>query len=302
MKKLLKLLVVVCMVLVANVSWAQQNKVTGKVTDQEGVSLPGVTVIIKGTQNGTVSDNNGQYSIDATKGAVLIFSFVGMISHEVLIEDQTEINVSLKTETIGIEEVVAIGYGTAKKSEVTGAVGFAGGEELKKQPSFNAFEKLRGKIAGVNIFTNSGSPTGENNIIIRGIGTINASSKPLYVVDGIQMTDITYMNPNSIKSMEVLKDASSAAIYGARGANGVILITTEGGATKQGLTVNILTELSIGEMMERPNSEFNPMNAAEFMEVQRKAFENAPVFADYPTGQEPKLSLNFNTATCLSFA
>ncbi len=276
-----------------NLTVQQQKAVSGTVTDESGQPLPGVTVLIKGTTQGTVTSVDGNYSIsNVPVDGTMIFSFIGMLTQEIAVDNQTSINVTMAVDAIGLDEVVAIGYGTAKKSEITGSVGVVTAKELAEQPSVNPLQNLRGKIAGVTVFTNSGAPGGNNRVLIRGMGTINAATEPLYVVDGVQIDNINYLNPSDIVSMEVLKDASSAAIYGARGANGVVLITTKRGLDKKGLEIEYKSNFSIGTLDKNSNSMYRPMNSSEFMEVQKIAVDNAPYFRDYAPGDEPKLVLN----------
>ncbi|WP_185958334.1 TonB-dependent receptor [Fodinibius sediminis] len=264
----------------------------GTVTDAStGEVLPGVNVMVKGTTTGTSTDGEGAYQLNVPSlQDTLIFSFIGYQSREVPINGRTEINVSLQSETISGEELVVTGYGVQRKSDVTGSIGMVSEADLEKQPSFNALQSLRGKVAGVNIFTNSGSPTGSNRVVIRGSGSINADTDPLYVVDGVVMqSGIEYMNPNDIESIEVLKDASATAIYGSRGANGVILVTTKrGDAVSDEVVVSYDGSFSVGRMRGRMDA----MNAEEFMKVQRTGYENAPLFDDYAPGEEPTLDLS----------
>ena len=210
----------------------QKKSVTGKITDTDGQPLPGVTVIVKGTSNGTVSNSSGEYSIAIIpEGATLVFSFVGMKTEEVSVNGQATINVTMEMDAIGIEEVVAVGYGTMKKANVTNALTGVKDEELQERAVSNVDEALAGQMAGVRIQQASGVP-GEKSIIkIRGVNSINSGNEPLYVVDGITVSDLTQINIDDVESIQVLKDASSAAIYGARGANGVILVTTKSGTT-----------------------------------------------------------------------
>ncbi|MEX2362316.1 MAG: SusC/RagA family TonB-linked outer membrane protein, partial [Balneolaceae bacterium] len=261
-----------------------QETVRGTVTDFEsGESLPGVNIVIKGTDTGGVTGMDGAFNITVpTLNDTLIFSYIGYENLEVPIEGRTNLEIQLQQSTLSGEELVVVGYGVQRRSDITGSVGIASSADLD-QPSFNALQSLRGKVAGVNIFTNSGSPTGSNRVVIRGVGSINASADPLYVVDGVVMDNIELMNPNDIESIEVLKDASATAIYGARGANGVILVTTERGADGEGITVRYSGDVSAGRMRGRMDA----MNAEEFMEVQRIGVENAPLFNDYDPGSEP---------------
>jgi len=208
-----------------------QKVVSGKVTDSSGTPLPGVTVVVKGTTQGTITDATGNYSLSNVSGNVtLVFSFVGMKSLEIPIEGKNRINIAMQEETIGIEEVVAVGYGTIRKSDVTGSVTSVDSEELMKRNPINLEQGLQGMAAGVQVVRTSGDPEGGTTIRIRGTATINNSAEPLFVVDGIMVgTSANFLNPNDIESIEVLKDASATAIYGSRGANGVIMITTKKG-------------------------------------------------------------------------
>ncbi|NQU54796.1 MAG: TonB-dependent receptor [Bacteroidetes bacterium] len=231
MKHFFKLTLSVAVLLVSfGSSWAQQRTITGSVTDPDGVSLPGVTVVEKGTVNGTVSNVDGDYSISVSAGAkTLVFSFVGMLAQEVELGSSATYNVKLEQETIGIEEVVAIGYGTVKKSDITGAVGSVRSEEIVRTNPKKAEEALQGMVAGVNVKKINSRPGSDYTIDIRGVHSISFSSEPLVVIDGVMGGKLNTINPSDIEAMDVLKDASATAIYGARGANGVIIITTKKG-------------------------------------------------------------------------
>ena len=213
----------------------QQKKITGKVTSNEGEPIPGVTVAIKGTTHGTITDADGNYTIsDLPSNATLVFSYIGMKTKELTTGGHSTLNVSLEEETIGLDEVVAIGYGTVKKQDLTGSVTTIKNEALSQRTISNVSEAFAGQLAGVQAQQTTGKPGAELTIKIRGLNTINASNDPLYVVDGVPVgTTMKDMNPNDIASIEVLKDAASTAIYGARGSNGVVLISTkQGGKSK----------------------------------------------------------------------
>lgn len=205
------------------------KKVAGKVTDSSGASLPGVSVIVKGTTTGIVTDINGNYSLpNVPENAVLQFSFVGMLTQEVSSKNKTTIDVALADASIGIEEIVAVGYGVQKKKLVTGATVQVKGEELTKLNTVSPMAALQSQSSGVNITKVSGEPGAGFKVNIRGIGTIG-NSQPLYVVDGAPRGDINYLAPSDIESIDILKDAASSAIYGSRAANGVVLVTTKQG-------------------------------------------------------------------------
>lgn len=205
----------------------EQRKVTGKVVDNSNQPLPGVTVMVKGTTNGTITDTDGAYVLDnITEDAVLLFSFVGMRSQEVLVGTKMQVDVTMLDETIGLNEVVAIGYGMIKKKDLTGSVASVDNKALVQNPVANVSQALQGRLAGVAVTAQDGRPGASISIRVRGGGSVTQSNDPLFVVDGVPVSSISDIPASQIKSVDVLKDASSTAIYGARGANGVILVTT----------------------------------------------------------------------------
>jgi TonB-linked SusC/RagA family outer membrane protein len=218
---------------------AQQMTVSGQVTDESNLPLPGVTVVVKGTTQGAVTDSDGRYTLtDVPADAVLSFSFVGMKSQEVAVAGKPTINVKLIEESIGLEEVVAIGYGTVKKSDLTGSVGSIESDIIAKTTLPDATSALQGRVAGVNIEQNVGKPGGSFDVTIRGLSSISNNNSPLYVIDGIPTTSgLNDLNPNDIEKIDVLKDASATAIYGSRGANGVIIVSTKKGKANK-LTIS----------------------------------------------------------------
>ena len=210
-------------------STQQQKSITGKVTDSSGASLPGVSVVVKGTTNGTITDGNGNYLIpNVPENAIMQFSFVGMKAQEVVVGNKSSINVAMEEDAIGIEEVVAIGYGVMQKKLITGATSQVDGTDLQKRNTTTVLDALKGQISGVSITKISAQPGDGFKVNIRGLGT-TGNSTPLYVVDGVTVTNINNLNPSDIESIDVLKDAASAAIYGSRASNGVILISTKKG-------------------------------------------------------------------------
>ena len=215
------------------------QKITGVVVDESNSPIPGVNVVVKGTTNGVITNGDGSYSIvpaDVRKD-VLTFSFIGLETKEISINGQTVINVQLASSSLEIEEVVAIGYGTVKKRDITGSVASVTGEQIAAVPVANAAQALVGKLAGVNVVSQDGRPDAEISIRVRGGGSISQSNDPLFIVDGFPVSSISDIPGNQIESIDVLKDASSTAIYGARGANGVIIVTTKSGKSGK-LTVN----------------------------------------------------------------
>ncbi len=233
-----KLFVVLNLLLSVSILFAQNPlAIKGTVTDTRNEAVPGASVQIKGTTQGTITDGNGHYTIHASPQEVLVFSFIGFQTQEIPINNQTAINVQLKEQAFDVGEVVVVGYGTQKKIEVTGAVAQIKGEDISKQSSVNPMSALQGKVAGVQI-TNSGAPGASPEIRIRGVGTVYGNANPLYVVDGVWYDDISFLNPADIESMNILKDASSESIYGIRAANGVVLITTKKGSKNSAPVVN----------------------------------------------------------------
>ncbi len=213
----------------------QQQTISGIVTDESGQPMPGVTVVIKGTTQGTVTNASGNYSFSIiSENAVLVFSFLGMLTQEIAVGNQSTINVEMAVDAIGIEEVVAVGYGVQKKSDIISSVVSIDTEQLIKAPTSDIGDMLRGKAAGVYVTSADASPGSSSNILIRGKNSINGGNSPLIIADGVPMFNINDINPNDIASMEILKDAAAQAIYGARASNGVILITTK--RAKAGVT------------------------------------------------------------------
>ena len=226
-------------------AFAQGRVVTGTVTSlEDGMGVPGATVLVKGTTIGTATDIDGKYSINIPAGSnVLVFTFVGLISQEVNIGNRSTINVSLDSDVTALSEVIVTGYGTQPKREVTGAVSSVKGDAIQNLPLQSFDRALQGRASGVQVRSSNGLPGGAVNIRIRGVGSVNAGNEPLFIVDGVQLNNqsnasftqsnpLAFLNPNDIESMEILKDAASAAIYGSQAANGVVIITTKKG--KQG--------------------------------------------------------------------
>jgi TonB-dependent starch-binding outer membrane protein SusC len=262
----------------------QQKSVTGKVIDSSGGPLPGVSVVIKGTTTGVITDMNGKYILSKVPdNATLVFSFVGMKTQEIKIEGKTTISVTLEEETVGIEEVVAIGYGTMQKSNVTSSISEVNVDQLNRQITSSLDQSLQGLIPGAQVEQTTGNPGGSSSIRIRGSSSVGAGSDPLFVIDGNPMPEsydknqnpLSWLNPSDIESVTVLKDASSTAIYGSRGSNGVILITTKSG--KEGkTTISFNASLGIQNIMK--NSKLDVMNAHEFATWR---YENAEDYAKY---------------------
>ncbi len=266
MKQKLKMLIILFMLSIGFVS-AQNNilKITGKISDQNNSPLLGVTILEKGTSNGTSTDFDGKYSINVKDGnATLLFSYIGYKTQEIKVSNQTTINLVMEEDLVGLDQVVVVGYGTTKKEDLTGAVSVVTNEDLVVTPTGNALSSLQGQVSGVQITSSSGAPGAGIEILVRGASSITGGTQPLYVIDGIQVeadgsdvarseTDqlsglgpLSFLNPDDIESVNILKDASATAIYGSRGANGVIIITTRSGKfNHRSLSVNLSQSLSI---------------------------------------------------------
>jgi len=260
-----------------NADAAADIKVSGTVSDSKG-PLPGVSIRIKGSNEGAQTDVNGKFSLNVPENGTLVFSFVGYNTQEVPVGGKTTLNVLLAEAPKALSEVVVVGYGTQKRVDLTGSVGSVNSKQLQERPQTNLEQELSGKIAGVNVSTNSGAPGGNTKIRIRGYSSINTRTDPLYVVDGVIWTEGgNSISPNDIESVDVLKDASSTAIYGTRGANGVILVTTKRGKKGEG-TISYDSYVSVGHMAK----ELPVLNSAQFMAVEDLSYANIKKYD--PTG------------------
>ncbi|WP_419701022.1 SusC/RagA family TonB-linked outer membrane protein [Mucilaginibacter sp. NFX135] len=267
-----------------------QVKISGKVSSaQDNSALPAVSIKIKGTSTGTVSDGNGNYSITIPNAnAALIFSYTGFATQEVSVAGRTTVNVQLKEVASNLNEVVVIGYGTAKKSDLTGAVTTVKAEQLLDKPVPNLTQALQGKVAGVDVSVNSNAPGAGAKVRIRGIGSINSNIDPVYVVDGVVGVDPNTINPNDIASIEVLKDASSTAIYGVRGANGIIMVTTKRGK-KGPATISYDANGNISDLYRHVPT----LNSKQFIDIYNQSFANGSKFDPNGVVQTPAKALNY---------
>ena len=240
----------------------QQKSVSGKVSDENGGTLPGVTVVIKGTNTGTVTNLDGEYTIPGVpENATLQFSFVGMTTQEVLVENQTSIDIVMLTDAIGLEEVIAVGYGTMKRADISGASANVNTSEFQDLPSIDIAESMQGRVAGLSITNNSGSPGTSAKIRIRGGNSMLGNNDPLIVLDGVAVNiALNDINPNDIATLDILKDASATAIYGSRGANGVIVITT-----KTGISDVPRVQVSTDYSFDQVANQYDLLNAADFV-------------------------------------
>ena len=268
----LGLLLLLCLIPLCSI--AQNIMVKGIVKDNFGEPVIGANVTEKGTTNGMITDLDGNFSLTVQKNATLVISYIGYVTQEIVIKGNTNLNITLKEDSKALEEVVVIGYGTARKSDVTGSIASVGGDKLQEMPSTNITYALQNRVAGVDITQTSSQPGATMQIRIRGTRSLTASNDPLVVLDGIPfMGNLSDINPGDIKSMDILKDASSTAIYGSRGANGVILITTNRGA--QGTPAKFTYNGYVGA--KSVFSKYPMMDGPKYAEMRKYAgkFENS---------------------------
>lgn len=310
MKNKLNVLLLIAMIALFHASGYAQNKVVkGTIKDATGLPVPGANVLVKGSQNGVSTDMDGSYSISAAPGSVLVYSFIGFKKQEITVGNATVYNVVLKEEDNSLEEVVVVGYGTKKKKDLTGAIVSVGAEEIASRPVVNAVQAMQGKAAGVDVASTE-RPGTVGAVTIRGARSISASNAPLYVVDGIPLnsrlvTDastgkisvdpnsggLDFLNPTDIETIDVLKDASATAIYGSRGANGVIIVTTKKGKNGR-FTLNYDTSI----VMETIHENAPLMNAGEYIEFRRWArYYSNP--SGFPKGDAPTIENDRNIFT-----
>ena len=268
----LGLLLLLCLIPLCSI--AQNIMVKGIVKDNFGEPVIGANVTEKGTTNGMITDLDGNFSLTVQKNAILVISYIGYVTQEIAIKGNTNLNITLKEDSKALEEVVVIGYGTARKSDVTGSIASVGGDKLQEMPSTNITYALQNRVAGVDMTQTSSQPGATMQIRIRGTRSLTASNDPLVVLDGIPfMGNLSDINPGDIKSMDILKDASSTAIYGSRGANGVILITTNRGA--QGTPAKFTYNGYVGA--KSVFSKYPMMDGPKYAEMRKYAgkFENS---------------------------
>jgi len=275
----------------SSLAFAQERTVTGKIMSvEDGSTLPGVNVLVKGTNTGTISDINGGFRITVpSNDAILQFSYVGFTTQEVPVGSQSTIDVSLAADYTEISEVVVVGYGTQRKEALTGSVATVGSDKLEQLPNATFQDALQGNVAGVQVTASDGAPGGAVNVRVRGIGSITAGNEPLYVIDGIPVTSgsitqtdfgngerssnvLAALNPNDIESLTILKDAASTAIYGSRGANGVVLITTKSGS-KGKAKIDLRTQVSVSDFAF--NNLLEPLNRDQYTELYLEGRVNA---------------------------
>jgi TonB-linked SusC/RagA family outer membrane protein len=275
------------LLLFGQVTFAQNSlPIQGTIIDSTGEPLPGVNVVIKGTLAGTVTDLDGKFSLSAPSDAILVFSFVGFTTQEIPVNNQTEINLTLADDTSDLDEFIVVGYGMQRKSDLTGSISSLKSEEINRLPVSDVTQSLQGRVSGVQVTSNSGAPGEGTTIRIRGVGTLN-NSNPLFVVVGMLLDDIDFLNPNDVESMEVLKDASATAIYGSRGANGVVIVTTKQGSFDTKGTISLDAYTGIQQVAKK----IDLVNGRQFAELANELERNVgnqPVYSvnDYEVGTD----------------
>lgn len=269
-----RLLILLCLLPVH--LWAQDRQVTGTVTDESQMPLPGVSVQVKDAPLGTVTNFDGHYSLRVPDDAILVYSFMGFTTQEVPIGNRSNIDITLSEDVSALDEVVVVGYGTVRRRDLTGSVSQVKGEELTAFPTPDPMMALQGRAAGVQISQNTGAPDGDYTIRIRGVNSILGNNSPLFIVDGIPF-DSYALNSHDIESIEILKDASATAIYGSRGANGVILVTTKRGREGQ---MKITYNFDYG--IQTPIKKLDLMNAQEWAQFYNEYLVNAEILDSPP--------------------
>lgn len=258
------------------------QQVSGTITDSgTGETLPGVNIIVQGTTTGTTSDMDGNYELNVSSlSDTLVFSFVGYVTQTIPIDGRTTIDVSMSQQLVSGEELVVVGYGTQRREDVTGAVGSVSSENLDNVSTSNSASLLQGRVSGVRVTSGGGAPDAEATVVIRGTGTFG-NDQPLYVIDGMITNSMSFLNPKDIESIEVLKDASTAAIYGNRAANGVVIITTKNGVKGQDTQINFSSSVGI----QSPTSKYDFLNASQYAQHNNAFHDNdglprAPAYSD----------------------
>ena len=267
---------------------AQNATVKGVIVDETDTPLIGATVQVKGTATGSITDFDGNYTIKANKGAVITFSYIGYKTQEIKFTGQSPLNVKMIPDNQTLDEVVVVGYGTMKRSDLTGSVASIAAKDVEGFKTSSVAGALGGQIAGVQITSTDGTPGAGFSINIRGVGTLTGDSSPLYIVDGFEVDDIDYLSNSDIESIEVLKDASSSAIYGARAAFGVILVTTKKAKKGDGFHVNYNNNFGFQSSINRPEQ----ADGLEWMHAYLDGEFNA---GKYYTGQDIKTWMNYLT-------
>ncbi len=259
-------------------SFAQEKSISGNITDQDGLPLPGVNILVQGTTNGTQSDFDGNYTIKANTGQILLFTYIGQKDDLVTVGQSSIINVQMKPSTETLDEVIVVAYGTSTKEAFTGSAEVIRAADLELRATTSPIAAIEGAVTGLQVVAASGQPGSSPTIVIRGVGSLNGGFGPLYILDGIQFDgDISSLNQNDIASMTVLKDAASTALYGSRAAGGVIIITTKKGKSNSGIKVNVSSQLGV---ISKAIPEYDAVNPGQYYELMWEAYKNSLNTAD----------------------
>lgn len=278
MKKKLNQILTLLLVLVVQITFAQERTISGQVVDEQGFPLVGVNVIEKGTTNGAQTDIDGNYTIRADRGDILVFSYVGFLTKEVPVGANDVINVELAVDTGNLDEVVVVAYGTTTKEAFTGSADVVTSEDLEMRSLTSPISAIEGNTTGVQFLSASGQPGSSPSIVIRGVGTLNGDTDPLYIVDGIQYEGgLNSLNQNDIESITVLKDAASTSLYGSRAANGVVMITTKNGRRNAGLNVTVNSQYGV---ISKAIDEYDAVTPGQYYELMWEAYKNSLDGAD----------------------
>lgn len=279
MKNMKKIVVLIMLGLIFPFSVFAQQTLKGTIRSKaDKQPLPGVSVVIKGTLTGGITDLDGKFSINVKAEDILVVSFIGYKTQEIPVGNRTKIDILLEEDVALLDEVVVVGYGIQKKSDITGSVSSVKSENIRNSAFTRTDEALQGQIAGVQVVNNDASPNSSISIRIRGVNSINAASDPLVIIDGMQGGSMSNVHPNDIESIEILKDASATAIYGARGAGGVILITTKkGGSQKPIITYNVFGAF---QQVRKKLDIMNASEYAQYINTNREARKLPAVFDD----------------------
>ncbi|PNW29299.1 SusC/RagA family TonB-linked outer membrane protein [Formosa algae] len=273
MKTKLRGILTLFLAFVVQLTFAQEKTVSGTVTGEDGLPLPGTTISVVGTSSGTSTDFDGNYTIKASAGSKLKYSFMGFISQEITLGMSNTIDVVLKEDATSLEEVVVVAYGTTTKEAFTGSAGVVSTKDLDLRPLSSPIGAIEGKVTGVQFLSSSGQPGSSPSIVIRGVGTLNGNTDPLFIVDGIAFEGgLGTLNQDDIESMTVLKDAASTSLYGSRAANGVVIITTKKGKRGSGITVNATSQYGV---ITKGINEYDAVNPGQYYELMWQSYKNA---------------------------
>ncbi|MCB4799234.1 SusC/RagA family TonB-linked outer membrane protein [Neotamlana laminarinivorans] len=261
------------LVFVVQTAFAQEKTVSGMVTDATGLPLPGTTIVIKGTNKGASTDFDGKYSISTNEGSTIVFSFVGYTTKEVIVGSSSTINVTLSEDAAALDEVIVVAFGSTTKEDFTGSASVINPEQLELRPLTSPIAAIEGNATGVQFLAASGQPGSSPSLVIRGVGTLNGSTDPLFIVDGVQFEGgLNTLNQDDIESLTVLKDAASTSLYGSRAANGVVIITTKKGKKESGIKINVSSQFGV---ITKGIDEYDALSPGQYYEAMWQAYKNS---------------------------